>query len=224
MIAAITSCTNTSNPSVMLAAGLLAKKAVERGLTVQAVGEDLARARAPGWSWTTTSGPGLTPLPREARLRPRRLRLHDLHRQLGPAAGRDLGGRPAGRPRRGERAVGQPQLRGPGQHRRAHELPGVAAARGGLRPRRHDGLDLYAEPIGTDTDGQPVYLEDIWPTTAEVAETVAGALRSDMFRTGLRRGVPRRRALAAARRADLGDATPGTTTPPTSASRRTSTA
>ena len=45
VIAAITSCTNTSNPSVMIAAGLLAKKAVERGLTVQAVGEDLARAR-----------------------------------------------------------------------------------------------------------------------------------------------------------------------------------
>ena len=48
MIAAITSCTNTSNPSVMLGAGLLAKKAVERGLAAQAVGEDLARARLEG--------------------------------------------------------------------------------------------------------------------------------------------------------------------------------
>ena len=45
LIAAITSCTNTSNPSVMLAAGLLAKKAVERGLRVDPVGEDFARAR-----------------------------------------------------------------------------------------------------------------------------------------------------------------------------------
>ena len=45
MIAAITSCTNTSNPSVMMAAGLLAKKAVERGLTVEALGEDESRAR-----------------------------------------------------------------------------------------------------------------------------------------------------------------------------------
>ena len=45
MIAAITSCTNTSNPYVMLAAGLLAKKAVERGLTGPRLGEDLARAR-----------------------------------------------------------------------------------------------------------------------------------------------------------------------------------
>ena len=44
LIAAITSCTNTSNPSVMLAAGLLAKKAVERGLTVQSDGEEFAGA------------------------------------------------------------------------------------------------------------------------------------------------------------------------------------
>jgi aconitate hydratase len=42
-------------------------------------------------------------------------------------------------------------------------------------------IDLYAEPIGTDTAGEPVFLKDIWPTSAEVAETVAGALRSDMF-------------------------------------------
>ena len=48
VIAAITSCTNTSNPSVMLAAGLLAQKAVERGLRVEAVGEDEPRARLEG--------------------------------------------------------------------------------------------------------------------------------------------------------------------------------
>ena len=49
MIAAITSCTNTSNPSVMIAAGLLAKKAVERGLDAKPVGEDEPRARARRW-------------------------------------------------------------------------------------------------------------------------------------------------------------------------------
>ena len=48
VIAAITSCTNTSNPSVMLAAGLLAKKAVERGLKREAVGEDQPGARIEG--------------------------------------------------------------------------------------------------------------------------------------------------------------------------------
>ena len=85
VIAAITSCTNTSNPSVMIGAALLAKKAVERGLD-----------RKP---WVkTTLAPGLEgrhgllragrphAVPRQARLQPRRLRLHDLHRQLRPAA------------------------------------------------------------------------------------------------------------------------------------------
>ena len=89
VIAAITSCTNTSNPSVMLGAGLLAKNAVERGLKVK--------------PWVKTSlAPGLEgrhgvlrarrarARPRGARLPPRRLRLHDLHRQLRPAAGGDL--------------------------------------------------------------------------------------------------------------------------------------
>ena len=96
VIAAITSCTNTSNPTVMLAAGLLARNAVQRGLQVK--------------PWVKTSpGPGLEGghrvpragrpgrVPRRARLQPRRLRLHDLHRQQRAAAGRDL--RRASRPR-----------------------------------------------------------------------------------------------------------------------------
>ena len=87
VIAAITSCTNTSNPAVMLGAGLLAKKAVERGLTVEAVGEDLARARLQG-GHRLSARRGAPAVPRGARLPPRRLRLHDLHRQLGPAARR----------------------------------------------------------------------------------------------------------------------------------------
>ena len=53
VIAAITSCTNTSNPSVMIGAGLVAKKAVERGLTQQAVGEDQSSRRARRSSPTT---------------------------------------------------------------------------------------------------------------------------------------------------------------------------
>ena len=60
VIAAITSCTNTSNPSVMLAAGLVAKKAVERGLRAPALGQDLARARARPWSPSTSRSPGST--------------------------------------------------------------------------------------------------------------------------------------------------------------------
>ena len=58
VIAAITSCTNTSNPEVMLGAALLAKNAVEKGLDLQAVGEDIARRRARRSSPTTTRRPG----------------------------------------------------------------------------------------------------------------------------------------------------------------------
>ena len=59
VIAAITSCTNTSNPSVMVAAGLLARNAVERGLTVQAVGQDVARAGLQGRHGVLRRRPGL---------------------------------------------------------------------------------------------------------------------------------------------------------------------
>ena len=61
VIAAITSCTNTSNPSVMIGAGLLAKKAVERGLTQQAVGEDQPRARVEGRHRVPAQGRASTP-------------------------------------------------------------------------------------------------------------------------------------------------------------------
>ena len=132
VIAAITSCTNTSNPQVMVAAGLVAKKAVERGL------------RSKPWVKTSLA-PGLARrdrLPRAgrpdraaaaARLLPRRLRLHDLHRQLRPAARRRDRRRQGRRPLGRLGALGQPELRGTHPPRRADELSGVAAARGGLR-------------------------------------------------------------------------------------------
>ena len=75
---------------------------------------------------------------REARLLPRRLRLHDLHRQLRPGPRRDRGGGQGRQPRRRLGALGQPQLRGPREPGRARELPRVAAARRRLRARRHD--------------------------------------------------------------------------------------
>ena len=91
VIAAITSCTNTSNPSVMIGAALLAKKAVERGLDAQAVGQDHAGAGLQGRHGLLRAGRP-DAVPRQARLQPRRLRLHDLHRQLRPAAGADQQG------------------------------------------------------------------------------------------------------------------------------------
>ena len=84
LIAAITSCTNTSNPSVMLAAGLLARKAVARGLSREA---DVKTSLAPGSRVVTTlpRADRAAARPRRARLPDRRLRLHHLHRQLRPA-------------------------------------------------------------------------------------------------------------------------------------------
>ena len=76
---------------------------------------------------------------RGARLPPRRLRLHDVHRQLRAAARGGLRRRQRGGPRGRLRAQRQPQLRGPDQPRREDELPRVAAARRRLRARRDDG-------------------------------------------------------------------------------------
>ena len=85
VIAAITSCTNTSNPSVMVAAGILAKKAVEKGLDRSALGQNLPRSRLPRrHRLLPESRPA--PLSRKASLQRRRLRLHHLHRQLRPAS------------------------------------------------------------------------------------------------------------------------------------------
>ncbi len=83
VIAAITSCTNTSNPSVMSAAGILAKKAVEKGPYRAAVGQDIARARLPRRDGTTTRSPALLPYLEKLRFNVVGYRLHDVHRQLG---------------------------------------------------------------------------------------------------------------------------------------------
>ena len=122
----------------MVAAGLLAKKAVEHGLETKpwvktslapgskVVTDYLARRRA-------------RHVPRPAPLQPGRLRLHDLHRQLRPAARGRSPSRSTRRPGRRRRAERQPQLRGPDQPRRPGQLPGLAAAGRRLRPGRHDG-------------------------------------------------------------------------------------
>ena len=147
VIASITSCTNTSNPSVMLGAALLARNAVNQGLTVK--------------PWVkTTMAPGLAgghrllregrhvAVSREARLPPGRLRLHHLYRQLRPAAGRDLRRGQGGRPDGGLGAVRQPQLRGPDQPGRQDELPGLSPAGDRLRAGRDDGLRLRDPAAG----------------------------------------------------------------------------
>ena len=108
---------------------------------VQAVGEDLDGARIAGRHRLLREG-GPVARPRGARLPPRRLRLHHVHRQLWAAAGAGVrrGQRP--RPHRRLGAEREPQLRGPHQPRRQDELPRVAAARDRLRARWHHGPRL----------------------------------------------------------------------------------
>ena len=91
-VAAITSCTNTSNPYVMVAAALRGQEGRGEGPDPQAVGQDHPRPRLQGRHRLLRQGRP-DPVPRQARLQPRRLRLHHLHRQLRPAAGGGLQGR-----------------------------------------------------------------------------------------------------------------------------------
>ena len=206
VVAAITSCTNTSNPQVMVAAGLLAQHAVERGLALQAVGQDLAGPRARGWSWTTSTGPGSPSPSSQLGLRPGRLRLHDLHRQL-----------------RARCCPGVSEAVHDGDLSVASVLSGNRNFEGRIHPDVRMNylaspplvvayalagtmdIDLTTEPLGTDADGQPVFLADLWPTPEEVTEAIRTSLTSEMFRQPLRLGVRRRRALAGGAETATGD-------------------
>ena len=210
VIAAITSCTNTSNPSVMLGAGLLAQKAVEAGLErMPWVKTSLAPGSKVVTDYLERAGPDRAAL--APRLRPRRLRLHHLHRELGPAPRGDLQGDRGARPGGGERAVGQPQLRGPHPPRGEDELSRLAAAVRGLRAGRPHG----------PRHGQRAAPGRRLP--ARHLAHPAGGQRRDRVghRVGhvpleLRRGVRGRRQLERARRSPRATATPGTTSRPTS--------
>ena len=114
-----------------------------------ALGEDLAGARIPGGDRLPARGrPDGSA--REAAVPPRRLRLHDLHRQLRAAGRAGRGGHRGERHRRGGGPVGQPQLRGTDPSTRAGELPRVAAARRRLRAGR---TDRHRHDLRADRDG-----------------------------------------------------------------------
>ncbi len=180
-IAAITSCTNTSNPYVMVGAGLLAKNAVERGPHEQAVGQDDPRARLEGRHRLLRPGRA-HPVPRQARVPDRRLRLHHLHRQQRPAA---RGGVSAA-VNEGDLAVvsvlsGNRNFEGrinPDIKMNYLASPPlvVAYALAGSMD-----VDITSEPLGTGSDGEPVYLRDIWPSAQDVAAVVGEAITSDMY-------------------------------------------
>ncbi len=181
VIAAITSCTNTSNPSVMIGAGLLAKKAVERGLRQQpwvktslapgskVVTEYLRQAgldtyldalgfNLVGYGCTTCIG-NSGPLPDEvsAEVDARNLVVASVL-----SGNRNFEGRIQ-------------------QQVRANYLASpplvVAYALAGRMT-----IDLTTEPLGVDTKGAPVYLRDIWPSGREIQETMLRAVNAQMFR------------------------------------------
>ena len=180
VIAAITSCTNTSNPSVMLGAGLVAKKAVERGLKRQpwvktslAPGStvvtdyleksgldrylDLLQFNLVGYGCTTCIG-NSGPLPESisAAVTEKELVVCSVL-----SGNRNFEGRI--NPDTRANYLASPPLV-------------VAYALAG----RMD-LDLTREPLGRDSDDEPVYLSDIWPSAREVSDAVAEAVRADMF-------------------------------------------
>ena len=180
VIAAITSCTNTSNPAVMIGAGLLAKKAVERGLT-----------RKP---WVKTSlAPGsrvVTDYYEKAGLTPY---LEALGFNTVGYGCTTCIGNSGPLPEAVSQAVGDADLvacavLSGNRNFEARIHPEVKANYLASPPLvvayalagRMD-IDITTEPLGYDAEGAPVYLADIWPSPAEVQETIAGAIGRDMF-------------------------------------------
>ena len=181
VIAAITSCTNTSNPSVMIAAGLLAKKAVEKGLTVPPwVKTSLApgsrvvtdyyqkagllpyleklRFNVVGYGCTTCIG-NSGPLPADVT---KSIDEHGLVAVSVLSGNRNFEGR-VNVDVRANYLMSPPLV--------------VAYALAG-----HIGHNFDTDPLGNDKSGQPVYLKDIWPTQAEVSAAIEMGVNSEGFR------------------------------------------
>jgi aconitate hydratase len=180
VIAAITSCTNTSNPSVMVAAGLLAKKAVERGLKV------------PPWVKTSLA-PGskvVTEYLEQAGLRPflEKLKFNTVGYGCTTCIGNS-----GPLPPEVANAVQEKELVV------ASVLSGNRNFEGRINPDvranylmspplvvayalagRMD-LDLTTQPLGKGGDGKPVFLKDIWPTQQEIAEAIEKSLTKSQF-------------------------------------------
>ena len=181
LIAAITSCTNTSNPSVMLAAGLLAKKAVAKGLKVNPL---VKSSLAPGSRVVTDylDKTGLQPY------------LDQLGFQTVGYGCTTCIGNSGPLDAKIEEAVVKNDL----------VAASVLSGNRNFEARVHQNIksnflmspplvvafalagrvdiNLAAEPIGTGKDGSPVYLRDIWPTLQEVRDQLAAALKPEVFR------------------------------------------
>jgi len=180
LIAAITSCTNTSNPNVLIGAGLLAKKAIEKGLQVkpwvktslapgsQVVTDYLAKAglntyldqlgfNLVGYGCTTCIG-NSGPLPENI---VEAIQKENIYAVSVLSGNRNFEGRIS-------------------PHIKANYLASpplvVAYAIAG-----HMEVDLYKDPLGKDKEGKDVFLKDIWPSNKEIEETLKDSLNADMF-------------------------------------------
>ena len=180
LIAAITSCTNTSNPNVLIGAGLLAKKAIEKGLQVkpwvktslapgsQVVTDYLAKAglntyldqlgfNLVGYGCTTCIG-NSGPLPENI---VEAIQKENIYAVSVLSGNRNFEGRIS-------------------PHIKANYLASpplvVAYAIAG-----HMEVDLYKDPLGKDKEGNDVYLKDIWPSNKEIEDTLKHSLNAEMF-------------------------------------------
>jgi len=180
VIAAITSCTNTSNPSVMLGAGIIAKKAIEKGMKVPPY---VKTSLAPGSRVVTEylNEAGLTEY------------MDDLGFNLVGYGCTTCIGNSGPLPEAVENAVKEGDL----------IVAGVLSGNRNFEGRIHPyvkanylaspplvvayalagtvDIDLEHEPVGKDKDGNDVYLKDIWPTSDEIAEFLDEAIRPELF-------------------------------------------
>ncbi len=180
VITAITSCTNTSNPQVMVAAGLLAKKAVERGLQRKPW---VKSSLAPGSKVVTEyyDKAGLTPFLEQLGFHTVGYGCTTCIGNSGPLAEEisaavsdgDLVVCSVLSGNRNFEARIHPEVK-------ANYLASPPLVVAYALAGRMD-LDLSTEPLGQDTDGTDVFLRDVWPTSAEVQETIASSVKGEMF-------------------------------------------
>jgi aconitate hydratase len=181
VIAAITSCTNTSNPSLMLGAGLLAKKAVERGLESKPW---VKTSLAPGSKVVTDylNAAGLTPYLEKLKFNLVGFGCTTCIGNSGPLP------EAIGSAIKENSLVAVSVLSGNRNFEgrihplvRANYLASPPLVVAYALAGRMD-FDMATEPLGTDRSGKPVYLRDVWPTPKEVEDTVRKAVNTDMFR------------------------------------------
>ncbi len=180
VIAAITSCTNTSNPSVLIGAGLLAKKAVEKGLSVPPW---VKTSLAPGSKTVTDylAKAGLTPY------------LEKLKFHLVGYGCTTCIGNSGPLPTEVSQAIDEKELVVASvlsgnrnfegrinSEVRANYLMSPPLVVAFALAGRID-IDLRKDPIGNGKDGQPVYMSDIWPSQREIEETMQQSITSEMF-------------------------------------------